>query len=301
VPFTLAHPAVVLPLLRRPFVPSALIAGAMAPDLPYFLRAVGISSADARDAYEPLLNATNTHSPGWGLGVDLLFALCLMLVGRLLHRPLSALLPAGFVLPGLRAARPGKGHRARYALWVLLSGFVGIFSHLAWDAFTHGDGYVVTHLALLRASVPGGLTVARLLQYASTVGGLAAIGVYLWRRRDRFRGTEGCANRLRPAARWSVVAAVVGAAVLGGAVQARGDYRLYRYETVADLDHPIVRDLGDGSTETSYPTRTVRAPWGTVTEGVLTGAAKTAGAVLTVTVLLFAGAWHSRRILRGDG
>ena len=34
-PFTLAHPAAVLPLCRRPLVASALVAGAVAPDLLY--------------------------------------------------------------------------------------------------------------------------------------------------------------------------------------------------------------------------------------------------------------------------
>ncbi|MEV0803512.1 DUF4184 family protein [Kribbella sp. NPDC050281] len=34
-PFTLAHPAAVLPLVRRPLVASALVAGAVAPDLLY--------------------------------------------------------------------------------------------------------------------------------------------------------------------------------------------------------------------------------------------------------------------------
>ncbi|HEY3557859.1 MAG TPA: DUF4184 family protein, partial [Kribbella sp.] len=34
-PFTPAHPAAVLPLIRRPLVASALVAGAVAPDLLY--------------------------------------------------------------------------------------------------------------------------------------------------------------------------------------------------------------------------------------------------------------------------
>jgi hypothetical protein len=34
-PFTLSHPAAVLLLCRPPFVASALVAGAVAPDLPY--------------------------------------------------------------------------------------------------------------------------------------------------------------------------------------------------------------------------------------------------------------------------
>ncbi|MFD9902650.1 DUF4184 family protein [Streptomyces sp. NPDC059063] len=296
-PFTLAHPAAALPLLRRPFVPSALAAGAMAPDAPYFLRAAGIYSDSAQDWYEPFLNATNTHSSGWGLGVNLLFALGLTAAYRLLRKPVTALLPAGLGLPDPRPTSAGRAG-TRYALWLLLSAFIGIVSHLAWDSFTHHDGYLVTHVALLRASGPGGLTVDRVLQYVSTVAGLAAIGICLWRRRDRLRTERDTVARLRPAARWCAVAVLVGAAVLGGSVQARDDYHAYRFETVVDYSRPIERDLGDGYTETSYPSRTVKAPWGTVTEGVLTGAAKRAGAASAAALLLFCAVWHTRRLVR---
>lgn len=79
-PFTLAHPAVVLPLVRRPFVPGALVAGAMAPDLPYFLGAAGIASTRAGDWYGVFLNATETHGP-LGLLLNLPFALALTAAG----------------------------------------------------------------------------------------------------------------------------------------------------------------------------------------------------------------------------
>lgn len=294
-PFTLSHPAAVLPLLRPPFVPSALIAGAMAPDVPYFLGAAGINSASAQDWYGPFLNATNTHALSWtGLTADLFFTLTLMSAYRLLRGPVTALLPTGTGLPN-----PGPRARSRY---LLLSALIGIATHLAWDSFTHGDGFLVTHTALLRAPAVAGLSVARLLQYLSTAGGLAAIAAHLWRHRERLRtGGDDAVVRLRPAVRWSVVGALVGAAVLGGTVQARGDFRQYRYESVADLGHPIVRRHSDGSVETSYPTRTVKAPWGTVAEGVLTGAAKTGGAGAAVALLLFAGGWHVRRLRGAPG
>src|SRR5690606_26266927 len=64
VPFTLSHPAAVLPFVRAPFVPAALVAGALAPDVPYFVRLP--RSADAW--YEPFVNATTTHQPLGALG-----------------------------------------------------------------------------------------------------------------------------------------------------------------------------------------------------------------------------------------
>ncbi|WP_217617334.1 DUF4184 family protein, partial [Cellulomonas sp. GbtcB1] len=55
-PFTLAHPAAVLPFARPPFVPAALGAGALAPDVPYFLPL----PRPAGSWFEPSVNATPT-------------------------------------------------------------------------------------------------------------------------------------------------------------------------------------------------------------------------------------------------
>ncbi|MFI9152434.1 DUF4184 family protein [Streptomyces sp. NPDC053367] len=162
-------------------------------------------------------------------------------------------------------------------------------------------GFLVTHVAALRAEALGGLTVARSLQYLSTLGGLAAIGLHQWRRRGRLRADGDPVTRLRPVARWSVVTALMGAAVPAGVAQARTDFGTYRFETVADLRHPVVRDLGRGTTEITHPTRAVEAPWGTVAEGVLTGAAKTAGTTSAAALLLFPAAWHTRRLLCTEG
>ncbi|WP_328988519.1 DUF4184 family protein [Kribbella sp. NBC_01245] len=269
-PFTLAHPAAVLPLLRRPFVPAALVAGAMAPDVPYFLAAVGISTTSRQDWYGPLLvNATQTHSP-WGLLVDLPFAIGLVALYSMLRAPLTALLPAGLGLPA-----PDPRPKAQYALWLLLSALIGIATHLVWDYLTEAE-----------------FLPSRLLQYGSTAFGLAAIGWYLWRHRDRLRTQAGTTARLRPAMRWTAVALLVAAPVLGAAVLVPSDYNAYRTVTEVDYEHPITVDHGNSSTETTYPTTTVQAPWGTVAEGVLTGAAKRAGASFVIALLLYATAWH---------
>lgn len=91
-PFTLSHPAAVLPLLRPPFVPVALVAGAMAPDVPYFLGTLGIPLS-AGDWYEPFLNATTSHSPLGALTVSLPVTLALAAGWLLLRGPVTELLP----------------------------------------------------------------------------------------------------------------------------------------------------------------------------------------------------------------
>ncbi|MEU2602760.1 DUF4184 family protein [Streptomyces hirsutus] len=298
-PFTLSHPAAVLPLMRRPFVPAALVAGAMAPDAPYFLAVLGVSSTSSQDWYGPFLNATETHSFGGGLVVDLPFAIGLVAAYRMLRAPITALLPSGLRLPEPERTT-GLPAKVRSIMWLLLSALVGIASHLAWDSFTHGDGFPATYVqSLLHASALGGLTVDRLLQYASTAFGLAAVGWHLWRRRDRLRthgGTDTVA-RLGPVMRWSVVTLLVAAPLLGGALNARDDFDAYRYETEEDYSRPITVDLGDSVSET-YPSRTVQAPWGTLAEGVLTGAAKRAGASFAVALLLYSATWQIGAISR---
>ncbi|WP_223064972.1 DUF4184 family protein [Streptomyces sp. NBC_00258] len=290
-PFTLSHPAAVLPLMRRPFVPAALVAGAVAPDVPYFLTRLGVSETSSQDWYGPLLNATETHSFDAGLLVDLPLAVVLVAAHRMLRAPVTALLPSGLRLPEPERV-PGLRAKVRYTVWLLVSALMGIASHLAWDSFTHGDGFLVTHVEVLRASALGGLTVARLLQYASTAFGLAAVGLHLWRRRDRLRTQDGTVARLGPVMRWSVVALLVLSPVLGGTVHARADFNAYRHVTEVDYSRPTTVDLGDGASETTYPSRTVRAPWGTLAEGVLTGVTTRAGASFAVALLLYATAWQ---------
>lgn len=145
-PFTLSHPAAVLPLLRSPLSSVALVAGAMAPDMPYFVGSVGIP-VSAQSWYEPLLNATTTHSLG-GLWVDAVYGLVLCALFWFAYAPLVALVPL---------TRPTAA-----LVWLLPSLLIGILTHLAWDAVTDE---------------------ARVVQHVSTAGGLVVLAVFLWRRR----------------------------------------------------------------------------------------------------------------------
>jgi len=283
--------------MRRPFVPAALVAGSVAPDIPYFLARLGISETGPEDWYGPLLNATETHSFDAGLLVNLPLAVGLVAVYRMLRAPVTALLPSGLGLPEPERV-PGLRARVRYSMWLLVSALIGIASHVVWDSFTHGDGFLVKHVEALRASGLGGLTIARLLQYGSTVFGLAAVGRHLWLRRDRLRTRDGTVTRLGPAMRWSVAGLLALSPVLGGAVHARDDFDAYRHMTEVDYGSPTTVDLGDGASETTYASKTVRAPWGTLAEGVLTGVATRAGSAFAVTLLLYATAWQIGSVTR---
>src|SRR6266511_5349257 len=139
-PFTLAHPTAAIPLRRvlgRASVLSALIIGSLSPDLGYFIP-LGIHRAASHN----LAGFFWFCIPAGFVGY-LLFHVLLRPVGYyLLPPPLRdrlPLLPDGSWLP----ASP---------LWaVLVSLIVGAATHLLWDAFTHGNGFVVAEFPAFRA------------------------------------------------------------------------------------------------------------------------------------------------------
>ncbi|MEW6024912.1 MAG: DUF4184 family protein [Pseudomonadota bacterium] len=209
-PFTLCHPAIVLPLHARARVLTslpALVIGSMAPDFVYFLP-VGA-------------NGHFTHSvPG-------IFMYCLpasLLVYCIYH----GLLREAFVdwAPPVISRRmpPATPWRERRpGRWgiVLLSLVIGAASHIAWDGFTHPNTILVRHLDVLRMPVfsLGGHPVPlfKLLQQLSSLVGFLVIAAYV---RHWIRTTEpGPLPRKHLSARQGVyvVMGVAMSAVAGGA------------------------------------------------------------------------------------
>ncbi|NYE37650.1 uncharacterized BrkB/YihY/UPF0761 family membrane protein [Nocardioides cavernae] len=201
-PFTLSHVAAIVPLARLPFSTPALVAGAVAPDVPYFARALPVP-VSAQSWYEPLFNATTSHTVTGSLVVAVPYAVVLTVAWWVAERPVGALVGAPPAPEPQRRQRPA-------AAWVLLSVLVGIATHLLWDSFTHSDGYVVEHWSALSDPAVGGMTWARLVQHASTVLGLVVLAHVVWRARKDFRPRLGAVV---------AVAAVVAAGVLLGALR----------------------------------------------------------------------------------
>lgn len=184
-PFTLAHPAAVLPFLRQPFVPIALVAGAMAPDVPYFAMVSSTSGA----WYAPMLNGANSHDFSQILTVGLPLALVLAGFLWLVVKPLRWALPDSWVpdKPALKGRPPTS---ARVALWTFYSLMLGLLTHLAWDSFTHSYGWVVERVPLLASEPFAGIAVYRLLQHGSTLAGLAFIVIW-YLKRQKASGHRG--------------------------------------------------------------------------------------------------------------
>ncbi|WP_458688842.1 DUF4184 family protein [Nocardia tengchongensis] len=158
-PFTLAHPAAVLPLRRVLWFPG-LVAGSIAPDLPYYLW-TGV-------------DGSVTHSLP-GLPVDALLGAILVAVGAMLRGTVSGMLGKAITM-----SRP----RVVTAVAALV---IGAVTHLAWDEFTHTDGIAVRHWELLRESVIGPHRVYNVIGYLSSIGGMLLLAGYAiaWYRRAR--------------------------------------------------------------------------------------------------------------------
>ncbi|GAA3150143.1 hypothetical protein JOF29_008277 [Kribbella aluminosa] len=208
-PFTLAHPAAVLPLVRRPFVASALVAGAVAPDLLY----VGPLYRIATQYINGNFTLTLTHKITSAFWLDPLLALLLVAVFNLvLKRPLVALAP-----PALAARLPAVGRlhlpSASVLLWTVVSAIVGALTHVVWDSFTHSDGYFVLRFPDFLDGVN------RILQYVSTIGGCVVLAVWLyrWYRRTPPSLTQG--DSLPAWIRYVVLGALVLFAAVGAVVE----------------------------------------------------------------------------------
>lgn len=207
-PFTLAHPAAVLPLFRRPLVPAGLIAGAVAPDIPYYLRATGLP-VSAESWYEPLVNATTSHDVVGAVVTSLPLALLLYLSLAASARPASTVLSDRI---RWRYRQVDRSDPWKYGLWALLSLAIGVATHLVWDQFTEGWPFLASGVAH-KMSVAG-VRLDRLLQHGSTVIGLLVVTVYLIRCRHRWlpaRGSE-TASRLAKLLLGVIITGALGAA-----------------------------------------------------------------------------------------
>lgn len=167
VPFTLAHPVAVLLLARGPVSLLALVSGAVAPDVPYYLRVTPLR-VTADSWYEPYVNATTSHSLGHLVLVALPLALTIYLCGCLLLPPLRSV--AG--IESLGASASDLSGALRRAAWIVASLVIGVLTHLVWDALTERGG-----------------SWSPFLQHGSTALGLSVLVLVAFRRRMVIRCT----------------------------------------------------------------------------------------------------------------
>ncbi|MFI0453825.1 DUF4184 family protein [Actinomadura sp. 6N118] len=199
-PFTMSHPAAVIPLARGPLVPSALVVGSMVPDVPYFFGMGALRGA----THVPLGLVTID------LGLGLIFFAAFHLIWKL---PLLAMTPGW---AHARLAMPALAFRRSMIKWVPLSIVVGAATHLFWDAFTHKHHSFAGALPWLISTSWGGLTLNRWLQYASGVLGVVIIVWWLARWSRTAPVTAAAPERLTSRVAWTVAGALVLATCGGG-------------------------------------------------------------------------------------
>jgi hypothetical protein len=214
-PFTLAHPAAILPLRHlRGLRTAPLIIGAIVPDLPYYVPL----------HYGGYLR-TETHRLRGSWSIDLPLGFALLVCLFVLRRPLTVLLSARSRGLCLRALEPYARSRLEWLL-APVAILIGVWTHLLWDPFTHGDGWMVRRIEVLSRMVtigPYTTELCHVLQYLSSVAGLAIMIVWYWRLkpapapRDRAGGAH-------PAAAAVLLLAGAAATLIGG-VQALETYR----------------------------------------------------------------------------
>jgi hypothetical protein len=185
-PFTLAHPAAVLPLRDKwPDGFLALVAGSVGPDIPYFLPS---RWAD---------HLPNGHTALTAITVAAPLALALLTAAVALRRALVAPLWGRAQMLAEQVLDRWR-HSRRCWIQAIPATIVGCEIHVLWDAFTHNGGWAVLHLPLLAhdlspfAGYP--IEVFRILQYGSSLIGIAF--AFVWMRR-RLAATPG-AHALGP-------------------------------------------------------------------------------------------------------
>ena len=142
-PFTLSHPAAVIPLQRTRLILSALIVGSIVPDIA-FLLPIGVSRAQSHS----LAGLVWCCLPV-GLATYLLFH-------WLLKAPLIDLLPHYAYSRLHRYARPAAAISWRLLPVILLCIGIGDLTHIAWDSFTHRDSFAVRSVPFLRVHLFSG-------------------------------------------------------------------------------------------------------------------------------------------------
>ncbi len=143
-PFTLAHPAILIPLFRKKLTLSVtgMVIGSMVPDFEFFFR---------------LRVTENIGHHGMGillLDIPLALLLC-FLFHNIFRNPFINHLPAAYIT---RTAQyksfNWNVYFRKHSFIVFVSILIGVLSHFLLDGFTHFDGFVVTAFPVLSKKIP---------------------------------------------------------------------------------------------------------------------------------------------------
>lgn len=170
-PFTLAHPAIILPLIKSKRISAtALVIGTMIPDFKFYLQ---------------LKENTLTEDQGLAMiWFDLILVFILSLLFHLLlKKPLIDNMPIRWSPKTLRYLFfDWKEYAFRNKFIVLASASLGIASHIIWDAFTHHNGFFVELIPFLSSEMlicGHGVKFFFILQITFSLIGLLIVAYYI--------------------------------------------------------------------------------------------------------------------------
>ena len=189
-PFTLAHPALVIPLSksRYPLSLTGLIIGSMTPDVEFFIQ---------------MREVENIGHQWYGiLFFDLPLAICLSFLFHNLFR--------NSFLDNLPNPYRRRFISSRTFNWnqyfiknkftVLLSIIIGLMSHLIWDGFTHHDGFAVEWITLLSQDIiiaNTALPIYFALQVLFSIAGMIVVHFQIMQMPTEIENTDHCNVDLR--------------------------------------------------------------------------------------------------------
>ena len=191
-PFTLSHPAIILPLAKgspKWISLTGLVVGSMTPDFEYFIR---------------MGNSVSHTLPGL-FYFDLPLALLLTFAfHNIIRNPLYNNLPTAMGVRLLQYQSFQWNEYFKTHGWVVIpSALIGAGSHLFWDGFTHGNGYFVQSIHELTTPVEmfgDSIPIYRIIRLLSTVFGGLIVLLYIF----RMPGGQ-TVNQIRSAQYWPIL------------------------------------------------------------------------------------------------
>ncbi|MCL2722526.1 MAG: DUF4184 family protein [Treponema sp.] len=173
-PFTLAHPVIVLPLknkyFSRYFSLTALVIGSMFPDFEYFIR-MTLKSIYSHTVLGIFL---------FNLPLGLLFC---FIFHNIIRDELFNNAPH-FLRVRLNVYRGfnWNNYFLKNPIIIIVSLIIGSFSHILWDSFTHFNGYFVEKIGFLNYSViisNISIPVYKILQHSGSIIGCLIIFILI--------------------------------------------------------------------------------------------------------------------------
>lgn len=190
-PFTFAHPAVVLPfgIKQTKYIDfTTLVIGTMAPDFEYFIY------------FKPMQIVGHTFMGQIYFNLPIIFIIA-FIFHYILKEPLIVNLPKPYCDRYYYLVKNGWKINSLFKLIVVYySALLGAFTHLVWDSFTHETGFFVVRIRFLSkyiTIVDFKIPIYKILQHGSTMVGFLAIILYMLAIQNNKVNTKNCLQKSR--------------------------------------------------------------------------------------------------------